>query len=68
MECRDQAAWTKGKVLAEGQNFAKYLMEAPANEMTPTIFARKAVEKLGTLENVTVTPRFVMMIVMAFVS
>lgn len=67
MTHRDQAAWTRGKVLAEGQNFAKYLMEAPANEMTPTIFAKKALEKLGSLENVTVTQRFVMMTVMVFV-
>ncbi|ESO10262.1 hypothetical protein HELRODRAFT_117043, partial [Helobdella robusta] len=49
--------WERGKILAEGQNLARYLMEGPANKITPTAFAKIAVEKLGSLANVTVTPR-----------
>lgn len=32
---------------AAGQNLARWLMEMPANHMTPTIFARHAVDLLG---------------------
>ncbi|XP_007517924.1 cytosol aminopeptidase [Erinaceus europaeus] len=35
----DQEAWEKGVHFANGQNLARQLMEAPANEMTPTRFA-----------------------------
>ncbi|GFO37821.1 LOW QUALITY PROTEIN: leucine aminopeptidase-like protein [Plakobranchus ocellatus] len=31
--------WTRGEILAKAQNFARYLMESPANKMTPTIFS-----------------------------
>ena len=44
------AAWMRGVALAEGQNFARRLMEAPASHMTPTQFAKEAsevLEKLG---------------------
>ena len=44
-------------VLAEGQNFARRLMETPANLMTPTKFADEAQSKLGPLENVVVLVR-----------
>ncbi|XP_046512646.1 cytosol aminopeptidase [Equus quagga] len=40
----DQEAWQKGFLFASGQNLARRLMEAPANEMTPTKFA-KIIEK-----------------------
>lgn len=40
--------WEEGKVLAEGQNFARFLMESPANLMTPTIFTELVKEKFET--------------------
>lgn len=52
-----QEAWKRGTVLGEGQNFARSLMEAPANKMTPTIFGKIAKEKLGKLDKVQVTVR-----------
>jgi len=48
------ASWELGKKLGEGQNIARDLMEAPANLMTPTIFAKEAAEVLRA-EGVTVT-------------
>lgn len=41
-----EAAWGKGVVLAESQNFARRLMEAPSNKMTPAIFAQEVVQRL----------------------
>ncbi|KAB1281940.1 Cytosol aminopeptidase [Camelus dromedarius] len=35
----DQEAWQRGLLFASGQNLARYLMEMPANEITPTNFA-----------------------------
>lgn len=35
----------KGCILAECQNFARLLMETPANHMTPSIFASTVEEK-----------------------
>ncbi|KAF2344645.1 Peptidase M17 leucyl aminopeptidase N-terminal, partial [Trinorchestia longiramus] len=32
--------WKRGEALARGQNFARELMETPANHLTPTIFAQ----------------------------
>ena len=55
--CSVLAAWNRGKILAEGQNLARSLMEAPANVMTPTRFAEIASEKLGPLDNITVRAR-----------
>ncbi|RUS84194.1 hypothetical protein EGW08_008034 [Elysia chlorotica] len=43
--------WAKGEILAAGQNFARYLMESPANKMTPTIFSEKVGENLSQLPN-----------------
>jgi len=51
-------AWEKGVVLAEGQNLARYLMEMPANKMTPTKFSEVAKEKLGSLDKVDVRIRY----------
>ncbi|XP_018420076.1 PREDICTED: cytosol aminopeptidase [Nanorana parkeri] len=42
-------AWQKGVSYAEGQNLARYLMETPANYMTPTKFAQIFEEKLESL-------------------
>uniref|UniRef100_A0A8C3LYP5 Cytosol aminopeptidase n=1 Tax=Chrysolophus pictus TaxID=9089 RepID=A0A8C3LYP5_CHRPC len=40
-------AWQKGVIYAEGQNLARYLMEAPANYITPIKFAEYIEQKLG---------------------
>ncbi|XP_071091182.1 cytosol aminopeptidase-like [Haliotis cracherodii] len=50
-------SWQRGVTLAEGQNLARYLMEAPSNYMTPSIFARLAQDKLGQSQQCTVTVR-----------
>nr|XP_020665494.1 cytosol aminopeptidase isoform X1 [Pogona vitticeps] len=48
-------AWKKGLMYAKGQNLARYLMEAPANYITPTRFAAVIEEKLKSVgSNVTV--------------
>uniref|UniRef100_A0A8D0GQD6 Cytosol aminopeptidase n=1 Tax=Sphenodon punctatus TaxID=8508 RepID=A0A8D0GQD6_SPHPU len=39
-------AWQKGVIYAQGQNLARRLMEAPANYITPTKFAKIIEEKL----------------------
>jgi len=49
------ASWARGVKMAEGQNFARFLKESPANKMTPTIFCEEAKKNLGSLPNVTVT-------------
>ena len=36
----DSTLWSSGVKKAKGQNFARTLMETPANYMTPTIFAQ----------------------------
>ena len=41
-------------ILGEGQNFARRLMEAPANVMTPTRFAQLAQEYMGKCPNTVV--------------
>ncbi|XP_037117654.1 cytosol aminopeptidase [Syngnathus acus] len=43
----DVAAWEKGVLYAEGQNLARLLMEAPANHITPTVFAKTIEERLA---------------------
>ncbi|KAL7855741.1 hypothetical protein AOLI_G00193450 [Acnodon oligacanthus] len=43
----DTAAWEKGVLYAEGQNLARRLMEAPANYVTPTVFAETIEQKLS---------------------
>ncbi|TSO98548.1 Cytosol aminopeptidase [Bagarius yarrelli] len=42
----DAKAWEKGVLYGEGQNLARRLMEAPANHVTPTIFADTIEQKL----------------------
>ncbi|CAH2299874.1 cytosol aminopeptidase [Pelobates cultripes] len=57
-QSQDQASWQKGVLYAEGQNLARYLMEAPANYMTPTKFAEILEQKLGAFkDNVRVFTR-----------
>lgn len=41
----DSAAWTIGHTLADSQNWARFLMESPANLMTPTILAKTVKER-----------------------
>jgi len=41
--------WMRGCNAAKAQNFARLLMETPANLMTPTIFCEKVTEKLAPL-------------------
>lgn len=57
----DISGWEKGVFYAEGQNLARLLMEAPANHLTPTIFANTIEEKVAPhAERVTVKRRFVL--------
>ncbi|XP_075400615.1 cytosol aminopeptidase [Tenrec ecaudatus] len=50
----DQEAWQRGYLLASGQNLARQLMETPANEMTPTIFAQAIERSLEDCSNTEV--------------
>uniref|UniRef100_A0A8C5S2J1 Cytosol aminopeptidase n=1 Tax=Laticauda laticaudata TaxID=8630 RepID=A0A8C5S2J1_LATLA len=51
-------AWQKGIHYAEGQNLARYLMESPANYITPTKFATIIEDKLKSFSsNTTVHKR-----------
>lgn len=47
----DRRLWTSGCVLAEAQNFARWLMETPSNHMTPTEFVHAVTRKLGQINN-----------------
>lgn len=38
--------WETGDILARSQNWVRFLMDSPANYMTPTIFAENVKEKL----------------------
>ncbi|XP_035182030.1 cytosol aminopeptidase [Oxyura jamaicensis] len=44
-------AWQKGVTYAEGQNLARYLMEAPANYITPIKFAECIEQKLRSFSS-----------------
>ncbi|KAM4709385.1 cytosol aminopeptidase [Discoglossus pictus] len=48
---QDHEAWKNGVSLAEGQNLARYLMEAPANIITPTKFSEIIEQKLEKVGN-----------------
>uniref|UniRef100_A0A674CI71 Cytosol aminopeptidase n=1 Tax=Salmo trutta TaxID=8032 RepID=A0A674CI71_SALTR len=43
------SGWEKGVLYGEGQNLARYLMEAPANHVTPSVFADTITNRLGEL-------------------
>ena len=45
----DQDGWNKGIILGSSQNLARYLMESPANFMTPTQFCKEAEKELAGL-------------------
>uniref|UniRef100_A0A674CJ91 Cytosol aminopeptidase n=2 Tax=Salmo trutta TaxID=8032 RepID=A0A674CJ91_SALTR len=40
------SGWEKGVLYGEGQNLARYLMEAPANHVTPSVFADTITNRL----------------------
>uniref|UniRef100_A0A803VQX6 Cytosol aminopeptidase n=1 Tax=Ficedula albicollis TaxID=59894 RepID=A0A803VQX6_FICAL len=50
----EKEAWQKGVIYAEGQNLARYLMEAPANYITPIKFAEHIEQKLRSFSSVKV--------------
>ncbi|XP_074759877.1 cytosol aminopeptidase isoform X2 [Athene noctua] len=50
----ESEAWQRGVTYAEGQNLARYLMEAPANYITPIKFAEHIEQKLRSFSNVKV--------------
>ncbi|KAM9398360.1 cytosol aminopeptidase isoform 2-T2 [Salvelinus alpinus] len=41
------SGWEKGVLYGEGQNLARYLMEAPANHVTPSVFADTITNRLA---------------------
>ncbi|XP_058821444.1 cytosol aminopeptidase-like isoform X2 [Topomyia yanbarensis] len=41
--------WEQGSILASAQNWARLLMETPANLMTPTIFSENVQSKMASL-------------------
>ncbi|KAF8892853.1 cytosol aminopeptidase family, catalytic domain-containing protein [Mucidula mucida] len=49
--------WDEGVICAEAQNFARTLMELPANMMTPTAFTERAKAAFAGLDNVEVIVR-----------
>uniref|UniRef100_A0A6Q2ZLR4 Cytosol aminopeptidase n=1 Tax=Esox lucius TaxID=8010 RepID=A0A6Q2ZLR4_ESOLU len=52
------SGWQKGVLYGEGQNLARYLMEAPANHITPSVFADIITQRLTPYaEQVTVHKR-----------
>uniref|UniRef100_A0A6Q2X0L3 Cytosol aminopeptidase n=1 Tax=Esox lucius TaxID=8010 RepID=A0A6Q2X0L3_ESOLU len=54
------SGWQKGVLYGEGQNLARYLMEAPANHITPSVFADIITQRLTPYaEQVTVHKRFI---------
>ncbi|XP_070539846.1 cytosol aminopeptidase-like [Ptychodera flava] len=49
--------WQKGILLGDCQNFARKLMEMPANKLTPVEFANQVVSKMTDLDHVQTTIR-----------
>ncbi|XP_044274441.1 cytosol aminopeptidase isoform X2 [Varanus komodoensis] len=50
-------AWKKGLIYAKGQNLARYLMEGPANHITPTRFAAIIEENLKSASSKVIVHR-----------
>ena len=48
-QAKSNSDWETGKNNATAQNFARTLMETPANLMTPTIFAQRVTDTLEPL-------------------
>jgi aminopeptidase len=51
--------WREGCILAEGQNFARELMETPANLLTPRLFTEKVAERFSRLSSIEVIVRYI---------
>ena len=58
--------WSRGCILGSAQNFARELMESPANHMTPTMFVEAVSNKLGRMRHslsnpssLQVVPRYI---------
>lgn len=51
--------WKEGCILGEGQNFARKLMETPANLLTPRLFTEKVTERLSRVQSIEVIVRYV---------
>ncbi|CAB3981658.1 cytosol aminopeptidase, partial [Paramuricea clavata] len=49
--------WEEGCSLGGGQNFARELMETPANLLTPRLFTEKVAERLSRLSSIEVIVR-----------
>ncbi|XP_033756082.1 cytosol aminopeptidase-like [Pecten maximus] len=49
--------WSRGKVLADSQNFARHLMEMPANKLTPSHFVDLVTSRLTNTKRCSVTVR-----------
>ncbi|KAG6855847.1 hypothetical protein H0H87_010104 [Tephrocybe sp. NHM501043] len=49
--------WDRGVIYAKSQNFARTLMELPANMMTPTIFTERVQAEFAGLKNVEIIVR-----------
>ena len=48
--------WSRGCILGSAQNFARELMESPANHMTPTMFVEAVSNKLGRMRHSLTNP------------
>ena len=65
---KSQEVWSRGCVLAEAQNFARWLMDTPSNHMTPTNFVHSVSKRLGQLDSkvksrIELCPRYSLMII-----
>ena len=52
--------WKEGCILGEGQNFARKLMETPANLLTPRLFTEQVTGRLSRLSSIEVIVRYVL--------
>ncbi|XP_060578489.1 cytosol aminopeptidase-like [Ruditapes philippinarum] len=50
-------SWTRGRIKAEGQNWARHLMEMPSNKLTPALFVEAVQQKFANRSNVTIHVR-----------
>lgn len=50
-------AWSRGVILAEGQNYARTLTETPANLKLPPVLAERIAKDLSVIPSISVTIR-----------
>ena len=55
-----ERSWNRGIVTGDCQNYARYLMELPANYKTPTKFADLILERMSAYKGIDVIVRFVL--------